>query len=197
MHTKSQLCLETLERTFAKVIDSERRFPNNVFLGVWGGFHLFECELMFEADFVGRAVALLNAEGSSCASLLSLNRARNNTSSVFTIDRDTTAADYESILMGSSPVDGWMYDMDRFACISNKGEWCIYTERNNEIAVIGFREGASIESYRTVLGEMDAGTVADVMAGRAAFDPSPHVISQECREQMPKQYSDLFEKDGC
>jgi hypothetical protein len=187
MNSKSSGCSKASEN-LTKVIDVESRFPNYVFHELWCDFHLFDSDWIFEGAFVDKVLSMLDAEGSSCACLVNLDRDMDDALRVFVIDSSATAAAYQRLLRGSGSADGWIYAMDRFACISDKGTWCIYSERQNELAIIGFMQGTSGEMYRSVLEVLHAGRVADVLAGHADYEPSAHVVSREWRDEILKRY---------
>lgn len=184
----SQECLQASEN-LASAIDVENRFPNCIFRGTWGSFYLFDSDWIFESAFVDNISSILDVEGSSCVCLVNLDREMDDATRMFVIDRSTTAASYQNLLRGTGPSDGWIYAMDRFACISDKGMWCIYCERQNELAVIGFRQSISCERYKSMLESVHAGRVADVLAGRADYELSAHVASRQWKDQLLAQYT--------
>lgn len=187
MNINSSECLRASEN-LEGAIDLSNQLPNNVFVGAWKNFYLFDSDWIFEGAFVEKISSMLDAEGSSCACLMNLDHNMDHVSRKFIVDRVTTAAAYQSLLRGTGPTDGWIYAMDRFACISDKGGWCIYCERQNELAVIGFRQGVSCERFKSVLESVHAGCVADVLAGRADYELSAHVISHEWKDKILAQY---------
>jgi hypothetical protein len=56
------------------------------------------------------------------------------------LDAITTNRSYEAALEGDGPANGWIYQMDNYGCMSDIGEWCIYCEKANDIALIALRE---------------------------------------------------------
>lgn len=187
MNINTHECLQASEN-LARTIDVENRFPNYVFRGTWDRFYLFGSDWIFEGAFMDKVSSLLGVEGSTCACLVNLDCEIDDASRMFLIDHGTTATTYQDLLRGTGPNDGWIYAMDRFACISDQGMWCIYCERQNELAVIGFRQGVSCERYKSVLESVHAGRVADVVAGRTDYELSAHVISREWRKQILRLY---------
>jgi hypothetical protein len=187
MNAKSHECLEASEKLVG-AIDVGSRFPSNVYRGVWSDFYLFDPDWMFEGAFVDKVSSLLAFEGATCACLANLDSDVGDTSSAFFIDSGITADVYQCRLQGTSPGNGWIYAMGRFACISNKGTWCIYCERQNELAVIGFGQDALCEDFKSVLETVCAGRVADVLAGRADYELSDHVASRDWRREILRQY---------
>jgi len=108
------------------------RLPDDVFSRRWSAYMFFSSDQVFKDTFVDVIKGMIDVERSSVACLRMLD----STSTSFFIDQSTTLQGYKARLIGSGPVDGWLYGMERFGCASATGSWCIYCEKNNEIAVI-------------------------------------------------------------
>ena len=188
MDVSSLGCARTSENLM-KAIDVGRRYPDNVFGADWSSFFFFDSDWMFEDAFVTKAFALLDAEGSSCACLVNLDHDLEDSPRAFSIDRQTTLEDYGSVLRGTGPVDGLGYAIERFACVSDRGLWSIYCERQNELAVFGLLRGVPGEAYTSFLDSVHARRVTDVAAGSADFGFSEHEISRDWRERLLRAYS--------
>lgn len=188
MDASSLECLRASEN-LARAIDYRLRYPGNVFREGWGSFHFFASDWIFEDAFVVKALSLLDAEGSSCACLTNLDHDLKDSPKVFSFERRTTPADYQRVLRGTSPANSLKHAIERFVCISDRGLWGIYCERQNELAVFGLRRGASSEAYKPFLDSVSARRVTDVAAGGADFGFSEHEISQEWRERLVAVYS--------
>ena len=184
----SQGCLQASEN-LGRAIDVESRFPDLIFRESWNGFYFFDSDWIFESSFVDKISSMLDTEESSCVRLVNLDRDMDDATRTFVIDRSTTAATYQNLLRGMGPTDGWIHAMDRFACISDKGMWCIYCERQNELAVIGFQQSITREGYKSILESVHAGRITDVVAGRADYELSAHVISREWKDRLLVQYA--------
>ena len=171
-------------------IDAARRLPRNVFRAQWGRFYLFDPDWMFEGAFVPKVSSLLDIEGAQCACIvnLDLDKGVDNCASKFLIDRHSTKDEFQNLLRGTNANDGWVYNMDRFGCVSEKALWCIYCERPSELAVLGIKQGMQYETYGPVLESLCAGRVSDVANGVAAYEFCSHSLSREWQEEILKEY---------
>jgi hypothetical protein len=169
-------------------IDRKERLPKNVFRPGWGAFHLFDSDWIFEGAFVEKARAIMLHEGAGCAYIVNLDREADAESAAFVIDSETTAQDYQRRLSGAGPGDGWVYDIARFVCISDKGSWCIYCERASELAIIGFRIGTTLEWYRFILASLHASKAATVGASPRRYEFPSHIISSTWKEEIIRNY---------
>ena len=96
------------------------------------------------SDFVEHARAFLAIEGGGCACLWNLDAAEDAGAARFFVHADTASDEYQALLGGVRPGYGWLDAMERLACASDVGEWCMYCEPNNDIAVVGFRGGDAL-----------------------------------------------------
>src|SRR5207253_2039091 len=81
------------------------------------------------------------------------------------LDAMTGGAAYADKLRAGGPADGWLYAVDRYACASDVGEWCIYCEKTNDVAVIGLRDGGGIETFETPLKQLWAKPIVELIDG--------------------------------
>lgn len=136
--------MERAAKNLASTLATDRRFPANVFQGSWFTFFFFDPDLLFEPQFVERLRILLTTENGSAVCMRNLDiptvEGRSGQGSLF-LNRETTGETYLAKLQDTGPASGWLYRMDRYGCMSDVGKWCIYCERNNEIAVIAIRQG--------------------------------------------------------
>jgi hypothetical protein len=136
---------------------TSRGFPHNPFLGRWDAFQFFDPDRLFERAFPDTMRALLACENGRSVCLRNMDVARvadSSESPSFYLDRDTTGSAYMGCL-SSRPGYGWLYRMDVYAFASDAGQWCIYCERCNEMAVIAIREnspkfGSALERLRAM-----------------------------------------------
>ncbi len=157
-------------RNLAAALEIDKRLPEYVLRGEWAGFHLFDSDRMFEAAFVEKVIALLAIEGASCACLVNLDRESGSEQASFVVDERTTRDPYRDRLRGFGPGDGWLYEMNRFGCVSDKGSWCIYRERPSGLTIIGFRRSFAHEAFKPVPESLHAGRAASVVAGSASYE---------------------------
>lgn len=114
---------------------------------------------------------LLELERATFACVVSLDRAIEvkHSGPLFAIDRDTTPDDYRAVLRGAQPGEGWIHDMGRFGCSSDIGQWSMYCERNNEIAVIGIPSSMPLERYQPVLRQLHAVHIAAAIENSLSY----------------------------
>lgn len=174
-------------------IDSHRRFPENVFLGRWEEFLFFDPDWIFDKQFPGAIKTLLDSENALCACLKNLTPpslgAPSEQASIF-LDKQTNPETYFTFL--SKPVGiGWLYRMDNYGCTSDVGDWCMYCERNNEIAVIAVRKIHSDQRFRSITGFLNALPIQQAIAAPFSYGLSPRVLSPAWREGLLKEYSEM------
>jgi hypothetical protein len=173
-----------------KAVDVRRRFPRNVFLGQWRDFLFFDSDWIFDAAFVEQVKLLLAIEGGTCVCLANLEgdpQLYQDEQPLF-IEQSTTQGVYRSFLGGSDPINGWMYNVGRFGCTSDVGQWCIYCERRSEIAVIGFLSSAPTEPYMPLVAQLKAARIADAIEGRLSYGFSPEALSEQWRGMLLQEY---------
>jgi hypothetical protein len=143
-------------------------FPANVFRAGWGGYLFFQSDWIFSPDFVEIVSHLLKIERSHVCCLLNVSELASGGfhSSVATFLTDvTTAKDYDDKLRCGGPAKGWLYKMENYACASDGGEWCMYCEKANDIAVIAFRDRMGPIKYMSALERLPALPIVDVVEG--------------------------------
>ena len=137
-------------------IDASRHFPKNVFCGEWGSCFFFDSDRMFDPEFVEKIKALLEIESSMHACMSNLDKSSDEERTSFFFNREMAGQTYQAFLAGPKAGDGWIYAVDRFGCASDAGQWCMYCERRNEMAVIVFRKDCSLERYKPVIAQLKA-----------------------------------------
>ena len=172
-------------------INADRRFPKNVFAGDWNDFLFFDSDWMFDVEFVEHVKAFLNAEDGTCACLKNLDSAATGEGAEdsFLVDRQTTRGDYQSLLSGESPGTGWVFDFGRFGCASDKGLWCMYCERANEIAVIAFRHSSVVERYALPTAQFRAVRLTEAVAEPLSYGFSERALSVAWRNELLREYA--------
>ncbi len=145
-------------------INTDKSFPDNVFADTWDSFLFFESDALFDPAFIGLKDFLLAEGEASVIALVNLTdilASADASSSVFFFDHSTIAAKYNAKLVESSP--SWLVLVDRYVRVSDKGKWCIYCEKQEDIAVIAFQESVPVATrFR----------VAEFL--KRSSSPSPH-----------------------
>jgi hypothetical protein len=170
-------------------IDASRQFPKNVFSGKWDGFLFFDSDWIFDAQFVERSNVLLEIEGGNSVCMSNLDVAPSTERSLFFIDKGITGQAYTSFLSEPNVEEGWIYGVDRFGCTSDVGQWCIYCERRNEIAVIAVRGNRAAEKYRPAIVQFKAQPIDQALAIPLSHGFSARALSAEWRGELLKQYA--------
>lgn len=165
-------CLEAF-RTVFHLIRPDISLPENVFERSMRRFLFFESDALFFGSFVEAAQTFLEIERSSAVSLVNLTEAlqlgRGGASPSICLTQDTTEDKYRERLRGGSPAQRWLYSMDRYGCASNVGEWCIYCEKRNDVAVIGLRDDSSERRFKPALALLGAAPLEELWAERFPF----------------------------
>lgn len=158
-----------------KVLDSIHEnacLPGQVFNGLWGQYFFFESDHIFTNDFLGVLNNLLTTEGSSVCCLLNLGESKFRdlgSSAAYFIDKNTTGDSYQKFLKGDAPGHGWLYGMDSYGLSSESGEWCIYCEKANDVAIMAFKD---VHGYQPIIQQIDARTIDKLVdtSNRFPFD---------------------------
>jgi hypothetical protein len=144
------------DSAFANAMSSvgrDKRLPHKVFVGRWEGYLFFEPDMMFDTSFIEAKNVLMGEESASVIALVNLGNdgAPNHGSprAIF-LERDTTSEEYVSKLVGDGSPMNWMFLMDRYVCASEKGNWSIYCEKEDDVAIFGFRGGLARTSVAKV-----------------------------------------------
>lgn len=149
-------CLDA-QANLTRSIDVTRKFPWNVFVGAWSSYHFFDPDWIFEPSFITKAVEFLRVEGSECGCLWDLDNTGIGLSPArFCFGRETVPEDFRAVLHGRGISQGWISQFSRFGCGSNLGQWTIYCERSNELAVIAFGANVDVRPFRGLLDSVRA-----------------------------------------
>jgi hypothetical protein len=137
-----------------RFIKTEAFLPERVVGTEWTTTRFFEADTVVSKDFVSAVHEFVKIEQSESCCLVNLTRTHvpeyQKASSLF-IERTTTEEEYSAKLREGGPASGWIFWMDRYGCASDKGEWCLYCERNNDVALISFRGPDAARKYHSPL----------------------------------------------
>jgi hypothetical protein len=188
IHDPHQQAVTNLETALAV----DRRFPENAFRGTWDAFFFFDPDALFERQFIEVAKTLLACENGACVCMRNLDVASAAGSaeqaSIF-VDNETTGAAYLEQLRGPGPGPGWLYRMDRYGCTSDRGNWCIYCERNNEIASIAVRWNGSLSRFARPLQQLDALPIEQAIEKPSSYGLSPRGLPEKWRKKILQEYA--------
>jgi hypothetical protein len=151
-----------------KALDFGRTLPDRVHVGRWSDFLFFQSDHLFASDFPGVVGELLSIEQAHVACLLNVDKTEmfefESIAAIF-LDAMIGGVAYEEKLRDGGPADGWLYRVDTYACASDVGEWCIYCEKNNDVAVIGLRDVGGIGKFEMPLKRLWAKPIGELIDG--------------------------------
>jgi hypothetical protein len=140
----SEALRETAKSNALGRLRNDKRLPSNVFSEVWTDYLFFEPDMMFDAIFIDVKDLILREEQSSVVALINLGNREpisQTDGDVFFLDQGTRWEDYMSRLKGDGSALNWLFLMDRYVCASDAGTWCIYCEKENDVATFALRQG--------------------------------------------------------
>lgn len=142
--------------------------PSLVFTGAWGKFLFCESDRIFGAHFVGAVTELMRLEGGTVACLVNLDLTSvlefERVAAIY-VDRAMTTEQHIDALQSGGPESGWLYRVDRYACASDAGSWCIYCEKSNDVAVIALRDSSDVDRFRGALAQLWAKPIEELVDG--------------------------------
>ncbi len=172
-------------------INVDEHLPNQVFLGEWSSFSFFESDHIFSGAFVKVMHEFIDVERAALCYLLNITRTHLmefQEANSFTFEDGVTGNDYENKLQKGGPNEGWLYLMDRYACSSDRGEWCIYCERENDVAVIGFRGKEGPKKFKESLESLHAESIHNLMQMGTGAQPPFGILTARWREELLRGY---------
>jgi hypothetical protein len=170
-------------------LDVSLRFPANVFVGPWDSFWFFDSDRLLDPEFVSVVTTLLDAEGAHCASIVKLDSsdgAREN--SEFVIHRDVSTDQYRKVLRGDRAGYGWIHDLDRLGCTSDRGQWTIYCEPQAEVAVIAISKDAMWRLAAVASELLHAVPIEEALRQVLSWGFSRAGLSDEWRATLLREY---------
>ena len=160
--------------------DFESVLPGQIFRGQWRRFLFFQSDCVFSPEFVEFIREILNIESGSVACIVNLDRtefSEINRAALLFVDKGTAQREYMEALRGDGPADGWLYAMERFVCTSDVGQWCVYCEKSNDVAVVGLRDIPSGNALDAALERLQAKPIEVLtQEGVAPQFPFDHLV---------------------
>lgn len=163
------------------------RFPNNVFAGAWSNFLFLESDALFVGHFVWAIKEFLRIEGAPAACLINLTRqcaGATSDESTLCLGKDITNDKYQEELRVERGDIAWLYHMEDYVCASSGGSWCVYAEKQNDVAVVALKNIAASTQFHYALGYLGADSLTYLL--RARF-PFTH-FTPEWRASLTKNY---------
>ena len=79
--------------------------------------------------------------------------------------------------------------MDRYGLASDAGCWCIYCERNNEIAVIAVDRIGSSTEFRRAIEQLDSLPIKQAIEKPVSYGLSSRGLSVKWRNKLLQEYA--------
>ncbi len=171
-----------------RALDVSRRFPSNVFRGEWSAYLFFDLDLIFVPAFPETIQRLLAWEEATCICMRNLDPAGAESSADVFWDGTVNGEMYVNYLAGPASGTGWLYQMGRFALTSDVGGWCIYCERNNEIAVLAVRHIKSSVQFTSATQALNPVPIDQAIAKPPSYGLSPPGLPAKWRQTLLKEY---------
>lgn len=161
------------------------RLPENVFEGKWSAFLFFDPDWIFCPEFIGICQSVISKSYDTWVEITDLE----NPGSSFRIDRTTIRERYQQVLSGHD-CNGWIYLFHRFAISPPTKNWCIYLERDAEIAIFASKPDCPNEIKEIIIQNFKALPIKKMVAtqGISAFDKE--VASGAYIEKLIVTFSD-------
>jgi len=149
-----EYCKRAFDHISASIL-MDRELPDQVFKGEWKYFRfcIFD-DWILNKRFIPTLHKLLRIEGADVACMWNAKQDASPQvagASLVYLDSDTTPEEYDKLLDGDVPAKGWFYDFNRFVCMSDVGEWCIFGHRLEAIGIFGFRDEHTLQKFSPTL----------------------------------------------
>jgi hypothetical protein len=169
---------------------TEVSFPGYVFRESWTKFYFFDSDRMFDVGFVPVVKSLILATGAKSAALCYLDDILvNNKDNCIVFDAFSTAEDYSVLLSGQEDIaDWWLNRMGRFGCVPDSRNWALYSERNNEIAVIACMNGTIAENIHSAIEIFSPVSMPDAIISPTFFGMEEAAKSIEWSKKFLDNY---------
>ena len=169
---------------------TNRRFPEFVFTARWGTVFFFDPDWLFSADSVEIFKALLACENGALVCLKNLDCAldKGMHEDTLFLDKAILGAIYLAQLLGTEPGSGLLYQMDRYGCTSDVGRWCIYCERNNDIAAIAVWDAGATGQFAAPLEALRALPINQAIENPNCFGLTPRGSLDAWRRKLAREY---------
>ncbi len=132
-------------------IDTTKHLPENVFIGEWSAYLFFDSDWVFSSEFIEFCNIVMKQDAVHEVEITDLD----DPESTFSINSDISWQNYLAFLNGRD-FDGWLYDVHRFAVSTANQDWCIYLERDAEIAVFACKGSCGREALSFVMHKFKA-----------------------------------------
>ncbi|MGD0959769.1 MAG: hypothetical protein ABSB19_08185 [Methylomonas sp.] len=188
------LILDARRKAISNIVsalDFDVFLPKRLFKGAWNNFLFFPSDHIFTEEFAEVVAELLNIENAHVCCFLNINETNSlvfeNIAAIF-LDKTITGREFDAALRGNGPSVGWIYRVDSYVCASDIGEWCIYCERENDIAVIGFRSDCGNRKFRLPMEKLLARPITELVTLEGASIFPFNKLTPDWRSELTKNF---------
>lgn len=171
--TFKQLAARAVENA-REAIDSRKRLPEVVFAQKWRSFFFCESDRVFASEFACVLRQLLRDEGAHVASFVSIDKQALEQDhvrlGVAYLRNTISESTYLDMLRDGGP-DCRLFSNERYVLASDVGEWCIYCEKSNDIAVIGFSNQQFTSKHTAAMQLLWAKPIKDLLLREQTLFP--------------------------
>ncbi len=127
------------------LINIDKRFPGNVFREKLYRYFFFDPYFLSRPEFIEFINKIMLLERSNRCCLVNLDAENHDIKSAILFKCGMGFIEFIDLLKDHKNAGvSWLYTLDRHTCATDKGEWGIYCERQNDIGVIAIHN--SIDS---------------------------------------------------
>ena len=172
-------------------LSGSQMLPDNVFVKTWDKYFFFESDRIFEESFIDFKNLILEDELTHEICLVNLGCGPIGSSpqlrDIF-LDEKTNFSEYQSMLdKEKSGLDGstfaWLMMLGRYVCASDRGDWVIYCEKEEDIAVLAVQD--TLITSRRLLARMvlKADSIASIFESKVnlLYDYTQLVLAWKLR----------------
>ncbi|GBR21833.1 hypothetical protein LV564_16690 [Komagataeibacter nataicola] len=145
-------CRFMLINRMEKSLVAGKHMPDMVFADEWDAYYFYPSDYLTEDETAEIIWSLMDLNGESLFCIVDMiTLPEDETDSVSYININETKdkyKDYRSV-WNQKRKDGlaWLHNVDAYALSSTSGKWFIYSERDNEIAIIALKGMETIKCF--------------------------------------------------
>lgn len=138
--------------------------PGMVFVGQWEEFMFFESDRIFAPEFALIVADLLMLGNADVCCILNFDEVNiDNKYSSILISKEIDSYDYFSMLQRGGASEGWLFGVGHYGIAPDQGDWVVYCEKENDIAVMALRQSSSRNKYNDCLKKLRADSITHLL----------------------------------
>lgn len=175
--------LKAAKTNINKMIDVDKYFPQFVFKQATYRTFFFDSDWIFDSKFINVIQKISSITNTSAVFFFKLDEI----DTPLSVNANETPEQYLKLLQGGGPATGWLYDMGRYAVVSDTEKWAIYCERESEMAVISICDEL-IAQMQPILDSINAFSIQKALSGVGSYGFSDHALSPEWKSLLLSFY---------